>query len=47
MANKLASTENLAIAIWDEIYAPIKELGATLHKIKISETENNFVEYYG
>lgn len=47
MANKLASTENLAIAILDEIYAPIKELGATLHKIKISETENNFVEYYG
>ena len=47
MKGKLASTENLAIAIWQEIEEPIKGLGAQLHCIKISETENNFVEYYG
>lgn len=47
MKGKLASTENLAIAIWKEIEEPVKDLGAALHCIKISETENNFVEYYG
>ena len=47
MKGKLASTENLAIAIWDELYALIAESGAQLHCIKIYETENNFVEYFG
>lgn len=47
MKDKLASTENLAIAIWDELYDLIAESGATLHSIKIYETENNFVEYLG
>ncbi len=43
----LASTENLAIAIWERIKQPIKEAGGELAKIKLVETENNFVEYYG
>jgi 6-pyruvoyltetrahydropterin/6-carboxytetrahydropterin synthase len=47
MQGKLASTENLAKAIWDEIEMPIKTLGASLHSIKLFETENNFVEYFG
>lgn len=47
MQNKLASTENLAKAIWDELAFPIKVLGADLHSIKLFETENNFVEYFG
>ena len=47
MAGKLASTENLAIGIWNEISEPIAALGATLHCIKLYETENNFVEYFG
>ena len=47
MQGKLASTENLAKAIWDEIELPIKNLGAALHSIKLFETENNFVEYFG
>lgn len=47
MKDKLASTENLAIAIWQELLAPITESGAQLHSIKIYETENNFVEYLG
>lgn len=47
MKGKLASTENLAIAIWDELYTLIAESGAQLHCIKIYETENNFVEYFG
>ncbi len=47
MKGRLASTENLAIAIWDQLSQPVKDLGAILHCVKVVETENNFVEYYG
>lgn len=47
MKDKLASTENLAVAIWDELKQPVAELGAELHCVKLFETENNYVEYYG
>ncbi len=47
MKDKIASTENLAIAIWEELKKPIDSLGVTLHCIKIQETENNWVEYFG
>jgi len=43
----MASTENIAIAIWDLIEEDIRESGGELAKIKIIETENNFVDYYG
>lgn len=47
MKGHIASTENLAKAIWGILCGPIGELGADLHCIKIVETENDFVEYYG
>ncbi len=47
MKGKMVSAENIAVAIWLELEKPIKELGADLHCIKIVETENNFVEYFG
>ena len=47
MAGKLASTENLAIAIWEQLEKPIIDTGARLHCIKLFETERNFVEYFG
>ena len=47
MKGKLASTENLAIAIWDILNPLVVEEGAQLHSIKVYETENNFVEYLG
>lgn len=47
MAGKMTSTENICMAIWEELAGPIKENGATLHYIKLQETENNYVEYYG
>ena len=43
----LASTENIVIQIWDRIYGPIEKAGGELVKIKLVETENNFVEYFG
>jgi 6-pyruvoyltetrahydropterin/6-carboxytetrahydropterin synthase len=47
MKGLVATTENLAIAIWDELKEPLGEMGARLHRIRIEETENNTVEYYG
>ena len=47
MKDQMASTEVLAIAIWEELEANIMRLGATLHCVKVQETENNFVEYFG
>ncbi len=47
MKGKLASTENLAIAIWNELEDPVKNLNAMLHCVKITESENNYVEYFG
>ena len=47
MKDQLASTENLAIAIWQELEGLVADSGAQLHSIKIYETENNFVEYFG
>lgn len=47
MKGKLASTEILAIAIWDQLADAIAEHGAQLHAVKLYETENNFVEYFG
>jgi 6-pyruvoyltetrahydropterin/6-carboxytetrahydropterin synthase len=47
MNGKVTSTENLAISIWEVLYPKVKMLGVELHKIKIEETENNFIEYFG
>ncbi len=45
MQGKMASTEVLAIEIWNQLNPHIKD--AALHSIKLFETENNFVEYFG
>ena len=47
MQGVLASTENLAIAIWNILNPMITEGGAQLHSIKLYETDNNYVEYFG
>ncbi|MCD4663966.1 MAG: 6-carboxytetrahydropterin synthase [Bacteroidales bacterium] len=47
MKGKIVSTENIAVAIWDELAVHVKESGAELYCIKLVETENNYVEYFG
>lgn len=47
MKGLVASTENIAIAIWSQLYEPIRAEGAELFSVKIAETENNSVEYFG
>ncbi len=47
LENILPSTENLAIFIWDILMPKIQAMGAELHCVKLCETENNYVEYFG
>lgn len=47
MKGKMSSTENLAIGIWEEMAPHFEKINATLHCVKLQETENNSVEYYG
>ena len=47
MKGKIASCENLSMAIWNELAPHIKKLGCQLHCVKVIETENNYVEYFG
>ena len=47
MRGKIASTENLAVAIWEQLKQPIENLSVKLHCVKVQETENNYVEYFG
>jgi 6-pyruvoyltetrahydropterin/6-carboxytetrahydropterin synthase len=47
MQGIMSSTENLAIAIWEQIEGPISATGCKLHCVKLYETENNLVEYFG
>ncbi len=42
----MPSIENIAIKIWEQIEDELPE-GAALHCIKLYETENQYVEYYG
>lgn len=47
MKGKMASTEVLAVTIFDRLKTYVEEQGAQLHAVKLCETENNFVEYFG
>ena len=46
MKGKMCSTENLAIAIWDQLSMNLPA-GAQLHCVKLYETPRIFVEYFG
>ena len=43
----ITSAENIAICIYNELYDDIKKIGKQLHCVRLNETENNYVEYYG
>ena len=47
MKDKKISTENIAIAVWEQLEQEINALGVEMHSVKLEETENNFVEYFG
>ena len=41
----MPSIENISIAIWKQLEPHLE--GCKLHCIKLVETENNYVEYFG
>lgn len=45
MKGKMASIENIAIGIWNQISPHL--VGCELHRIKLVETRHNYVEYFG
>lgn len=45
MKGKMASIENLVVEIWNQLEPHIES--GSLHCIKLFETHNQFVEYYG
>lgn len=47
MEGVMPSTENLAIKIWEQLLPHIEAHGCQIHCVKLYETENNFVEYFG
>lgn len=47
MKGKMASTEILIIAIWDQLESHVNATGCKLHQIRLYETENNYADYYG
>jgi len=47
MKGKMASTEIMAIEIFNHLAPRIHGQGAELHCVKLCETENNYIEYFG
>ncbi|MBL4654907.1 MAG: 6-carboxytetrahydropterin synthase [Bacteroidia bacterium] len=45
MKGKMSTTENLSIAIFNELKNVITD--CELHRVKVQETENNCAEYFG
>ena len=47
MKDTITTAENIAIKIYEELESDIKATGNQLYSVKLYETENNYVEYYG
>lgn len=47
LAGQIISTENIAVAIWGELFDNVRIMGCELHCVRVVETENNYVEYFG
>ena len=47
MKGQMSTAENIAIAIWGRLKDPIEAHGVTLHQVKLWETENNIIDYFG
>ena len=43
----ITTAENIVIGIYNELFDDIKKMGKHLHSVRLNETENNYVEYYG
>ena len=46
-ATTIPTTENIAVAIWNRLAAPVAAGGATLHAIRVWETPDIYADYFG
>jgi 6-pyruvoyltetrahydropterin/6-carboxytetrahydropterin synthase len=47
LKGKMTSAENVAIEIWKQLEPHLTARDCKLHCVKLVETENNYVEYFG
>lgn len=47
LSDTITTAENIAVKIFEEIAPEIAKHNCQLHCVKLVETENNFVEYFG
>lgn len=47
MKDTITTAENISIKIYQELESDIQATGNNLYSVKLYETENNYVEYYG
>lgn len=47
LTGKVPTSENVAIGIWNELVQDIRNLGGILHCVRLEQSENNIIEYYG
>ncbi len=47
MKGVITTAENIAVKIYEQLEPEIKTSTCHLHSVKLYETENNYVEYYG
>ncbi len=47
LKGKVPTSENVAIGIWNELEQDVRNLGGILHCIRLEQSENNIIEYYG
>jgi 6-pyruvoyltetrahydropterin/6-carboxytetrahydropterin synthase len=47
LQGKVPTSENVAIGIWNELQEDIRRMDAELYCIRLEQSENNIVEYFG
>lgn len=47
LKGKVPTSENVAIGIWKELAEEIAKLGGKLFCVRLEQSENNIIEYYG
>lgn len=46
-AKEIPTTENMAISIWRRVEPKVKALNASVHRVRLYETPDLFVDFYG
>jgi 6-pyruvoyltetrahydropterin/6-carboxytetrahydropterin synthase len=46
-ASQIPTSENIAISIWKRVAPQVNRLGAKIHRVRLYETPELFVDFYG